>query len=154
MTATPFSHSRPTVVCEVNGSAAEATLEYAGSYCRERGARLVVVRVIEPESLRSSSPGEGGSPRTFGLIGAVALVREAVRRHGLDAQVIVRIGERGRILEEERMALGAERVITSADVPPERCPACGARYDARAVHFCPTIHLDRQRPRHVRPSAA
>jgi hypothetical protein len=153
MTARHFSHSTPSVVCEVSGAAMEATLEYASSYCKEHGARLVVVRVLEPESLQPIFP-DGGGPGVYGLLGAVALVREAVRRHGLDARVVVRIGERARVVEEEREAVAAERVITAADVPAERCPACGARYDARAVHFCPRVHLDRQRPEQAQPSAA
>jgi hypothetical protein len=153
MTATPLRLSTPTVVCELGASSADATLEYASSYCKARGARLVVVRVVEPESLQSTY-GQGGGPGTFGLIGAEALVRDAVHRHGLDARVVVRFGERGSVLEEERLAAAAERVITASDVPPEWCPACGARYDARAVHFCPSVHLDRQLPAQARPSAA
>jgi hypothetical protein len=155
MIATQPSHRAPTVVCELSVSqAAEATLEYASSYCKARGAQLVVVRVVEPESLRATPLSGGGGPGTWGLVGAEALLREAVRMHGLDARVVVRIGERGRVLEEECRALGAERLITAADVPPDRCPACGALYDARAVHFCPRVHLDRREPDHIEPSAA
>jgi hypothetical protein len=154
MTAAPLSLSTPTVVCELGASSTDATLEYASSYCKERGARLVVVRVVEPESLLPSSRRDAGSsPGTFGLLGAAALVREAVHRHGLEARVVVRFGERGSVLEEERLAASAERVITAADVPPQRCPACGARWDGRAVHFCPSVYLEQQ-PEPARPSAA
>jgi hypothetical protein len=114
----------------------------------------VIVRVVEPQSIQAAPDAGGGGTGTWGLLGALALAREAVRRRGVDAEVVVRIGERGRVLEEERRAVAAERLITAADVPPERCPACGARYDARAVHLCPRVHLGRRRPAQAEPSAA
>jgi hypothetical protein len=58
---------------------------------------------------------------------------------------VVRIGERSRVLEEERAAVEAEKVFTFADVPVQRCAVCGARYDSRAVHYCPEVHLVRTR---------
>lgn len=153
MTATHPSESAPTIVlCELSASsAAEATLEYAYSYCKARDYELVVLRVVDPELLPSAP---GGGPGTFGLLGAMALALDAVRRHDPNARVVVRVGERGRVLEEERCRLGAERVITPADVPPERCPMCGARYDARALHFCPAAHRGPVRRADVEPSAA
>lgn len=146
------SHASPIVLCELDGSrAAEETLAYAISYCDAQGAELVVVRVVDPTLLTVATPGSG--PGTWGLLGASALLREAVRSRGFDARVVVRVGERGRMLEEERRRHGAERVITAADVPPVRCPACGARYDGRAVHLCPRVHRRRRRAG-VEPSAA
>ena len=153
MTAAHLSRSRPCVVCELSPSSPSATLEYASSYCRERRAELVIVCVLEPESFRSEVSGVGGAPGTWGVIGAVAPALEAARRQGVVARVVIRAGERGRVLEDERRANGAERVITAADVPPERCAACGARYDPRAVHFCPRVHLDRAGER-IESSAA
>ena len=139
MIAARISHASPIVLCELDGSrAAEETLAYAIAYCDAHGAELVVVRVVDPTPLTAATPGSGSG--TWGLLGASALLREAVRRHGFDARVVVRVGERGRILEEERRRHGAERVITATDVPPFRCPACGARYDGRAVHLCPRVH--------------
>jgi Tfp pilus assembly protein PilW len=144
MIATRTTNASPIVVCELDAStAASATLAYASAYCKAHSAELVVVRVVDPTSLRPSSA--GGGPGIWGLLGAMALLREAVRSHGVDARVVVRIGERGRVLEEERLRLGAGRVITTTDVPPVRCPACGWRYDARAVHFCPRVHLGQGR---------
>ena len=147
-----ISHASPTVVCEVDGSrAADETLTYAISYCEAHGAELVVVQVVDPSSLVGASAGSG--PGVWGLLGATALLSEAVRSRGFDARVVVRLGERGRVLEEECRRHGAERVITATDVPPVRCPTCGARYDARAVHLCPRIHRT-PRLAGVQPSAA
>jgi hypothetical protein len=144
MTAARLSHSSTTVVCALDGSgAAEETLAYAISYCDAHGAELVVVRVVDPSSLVEAQTGSG--PGIWGLLGAAAALSEAVRSQGVKARVVVRVGERGRVLEEERLRLGAERVITATDRPPFRCPACGARYDARAVHFCPRAHVERRR---------
>ena len=155
MTAAHLSQPAPRVVCELSpSSGAEATLEYASSYCRARGAELVVVWVLEPETLGSRLPIGGGAPGTWGLIGAVALVHDAIRSQNIVARVVVRIGERGRVLEEERRALGAERVITASDVPAARCSSCGLRYDSRAVHFCPRTHLDRERGGRIETNAA
>ena len=154
MTTAPLSDSTPCVVCELDPSSASATLEYAGSYCRQRGAELVVVCVLQPESFRSTLPDGGGAPGTWGLIGAVAPALEAARRQGVAARVVIRTGERARALEDERRANGAERVITSADVPAARCASCGLRYDPRAVHFCPRVHLDRGRGERIESSAA
>jgi hypothetical protein len=155
MTPTQQTRRAPTVVCELSAApATEATLEHARAHCDSRGAELVVVWVIEPASFGPSLRQGGGGPGTFGLLGALALAREVLRRQGVDARVVVRIGERGRVLEDERRRLGAERVITAADVPPERCPRCGALHDNRAVHFCPRVHLERHRPAHVEPNVA
>jgi hypothetical protein len=143
------------VVCELSAShASDVTLEYARAYCGPRGAELVLVRVIDPASFGAPFRTGGGAAGTFGLIGALALARDVLRRQGLDARVVVRVGERGRVLEDERRRLGAERVITDADVPPDRCPRCGALHDPRAVHFCPRIHLERHRPARAEPNAA
>jgi hypothetical protein len=64
---------------------------------------------------------------------------------------VVRVGSASRVLEEERDRVGAEKIFTASDVPERRCPACGAREDARAVHFCPASHrVRRERVREQR----
>ena len=156
MRTTRPSRKPPTFICELNGSpvAQAATLTHARSQCAAHGAELVILWVIEPASLVPPSVAGGGGPGTFGLIGVSAFVSDRLRSHAVDADLVIRIGERGRVLKDEATRLGAERVITAADVPPQRCAACGARYDARAVHFCPRAHLERHQTGRIEPAAA
>lgn len=141
MTATNRSTKKPIIVCEMNASAgAEALLQAAISYCRERNAELVVVWVLHPVLFQSPFPGAVGAPGTWGLAGARSRMLELARSEGIVASTVFRIGERSRVLEEEREAFGAEKIFTSSDVPVRRCPLCGARDDPRAVHFCPKVH--------------
>ena len=156
MRITRPSRKAPTVICELSGSPAvqAATLAHARSHCAAHGAKLVILLLIEPASLVPPSVAGGGGLGTFGLIGVSAFVSDRVRRHDAEADLVIRIGERGRVLEDEVTRLGAERVITAADVAPQRCAACGARYDDRAVHFCPRAHLERHQTGRVEPAAA
>jgi hypothetical protein len=65
---------------------------------------------------------------------------DRLRDVGIVVGAVVRVGTADRVLEEERVRFGAGGIFTAADVPVRRCPACGAREDARAVHFCPVSH--------------
>jgi len=142
MSVTHRSTEKPRIVCEMNASAgADAILQAATSYCRERNAELVVVWVLDPVLFQSSVPGVTGAPGVWGLVGARSRMLELARSEGIVASTVFRTGERSRVLEEERKACGAEKIFTSSDVPVKRCPLCGARDDSRAVHFCPKVHL-------------
>lgn len=141
MTATHRSTERPRIVCEMNASAgAEALLQEVISYCREHSAELVVVWVLDPVLFQSPFQGATGAPGTWGLVGARSRMLELARSEGIVVGTVFRTGEPSRVLEEERVAFGAEKIFTSSDVPVRRCPLCGARDDARAVHFCPKVH--------------
>jgi hypothetical protein len=96
---------------------------------------------VDPDLFGTTRPGETGAIGTWGPVSAPELALRLVRGTGVAARAVVRIGERNRVLEEERRALGAERVFAASDVPVVRCPACDARYDPRGVHFCPSVHL-------------
>ena len=102
----------------MHSSTAAAVVKEAGPTAVSDDAELLVVWVLEPSSLHATMPfsvaeaGESGAspgpprPRSGSF---------AKGRH--PARVVVRIGDRGRVLEEERRAAGAERVFTRADVP-------------------------------------
>ena len=146
MTATQHSTRKPIIVCEMNASCgAEALLQAAISYCRGRNAELVVVWVLDPVLFQSPFPGVTGAPGMWGLVGARSRMLELARSEGIVAATVFRTGERNRVLEQERDAVGAERIFTSADVPVRRCPQCGALDDSRAPHFCPKVHLGQAR---------
>ena len=120
MSTTKLSLERPRVVCHVDASsAAAAIVKAAGSYCRERDAELIVVWVLEPSSFRRTFPGSAGEMGIWGLSGVAAVALELARKERIAARVVVRIGDAGRVLDEERRAAGAERVFTAADVPVE-----------------------------------
>ena len=139
------------IVCELNASSAStAVVEAAIAHCRTHGAELVVVWVVDPATLRSPAGTAFGASGPFGLIGAHGLMLERLRHEGVVVASSVRVGESARMLEEERVAFGADEIFTAADVPLRRCPACGAREDPRAVHFCPTAHLGGAEPRRLR----
>ena len=117
MSSTKLSLERPRVICHVDASSkAAAVVKAAGSYCRERHAELVVVRVLEPSSYGPSLPFPDGGTGTWGLLGAAAAALELAHEEGVTVRAVVRIGDAGRVLEEERRAVGAERVFTGADV--------------------------------------
>lgn len=133
---------RPRVVAEMNASADAAEIvRTAISYCQQHDAELVIVWVVDPDLFGMTRPGETGAIGTWAPVSAPELALRLVRGTGVAARAVVRIGERSRVLEEERRALGAERVFTAADVPVVRCPVCDARHDPRGVHFCPSVHL-------------
>jgi hypothetical protein len=116
MSTTRLSLERPCVVCHVDASSTSATLlNVAGAYCRKRDAELLLVWVIEPSSFGPAHPRSSSGPAIWGLSGAVALALERARREGVEARTVVRIGDPGIVLEEERRAVGAVRVFTRAD---------------------------------------
>lgn len=120
MSTTKLSLERPRVVCHVDASStAAAIVKAAGSYCRERDAELVVVWVLEPSSFHTTLPCTAGETGIWGLSGAAAVALELARKEGIAARVVVRIGDAGRVVDEERRASGAERVFTAADVSVE-----------------------------------
>ena len=109
---------RPRVVCHVDASStAAAVVNEAAAYCRHHEAELVLVWVLEPSSLHSTMSFPTGAAGIWGFSGAAALALELVRREGIPARAVVRIGDRDTVLEEERRAAGAERVFTPSDVP-------------------------------------
>ncbi len=133
---------KPRVVAELNASAGAAEIvRTAISYCHEHDAELVIVWVVDPDRFGTTRPGGTGAIGTWAPVSAPELALRLVRGTGVAARAVVRFGERSRVLEEERRALGAERVFTAADVAVVRCPVCDARYDPRGVHFCPSLHL-------------
>jgi hypothetical protein len=153
------TNERPTrktrVIAEMNAAAgASEIVRTALAYCQEHDAELVVVWVVDPALLRSPYSRGTGAVGTWGLVGPLGSALGLVRGQGVRARAVVRVGERSRVLEEERAALGPAKVFTFADVPVPRCPACGARLDPRGIHHCPTLHLDRTRARRrSRPTA-
>ena len=117
MSTKKLSLEQPRVVCQVDASAPGASVvSVAGAYCRQRDAELVLVWVLEPSSFQPTQPFTAGSPGIWGLAGPAALALALGREEGVDARVVVRIGDRGTVLEEERRAAGAEREFTRADV--------------------------------------
>ncbi len=135
------SSGKTRIVCEMNASSASmAVVEAAVSYCRERDAELVVVWVVDPIPFRSQVPAGSAVAGTWGLVGARGLMLERLRKERIVVGSTLRIGNASRVLEEERDRFGADEIFTAADVPVRRCPACGAREDPRAVHFCPARH--------------
>ena len=118
MSTKKLSLERPRVVCHVDASsAAAAVLKEAGAYCRQPDAELLLVWVLEPSALHATMPFSMAEAGVWGLSGAAAVALGLVRREGIPARVVVRIGDRDTVLEEERRAAGAERVFTRADVP-------------------------------------
>jgi hypothetical protein len=149
------SREKPRVVAEMNASAGAAEIvRTAISYCQEHDAELVIVWVIDPDLFGSTRPGETGAIGTWGPLSAPELALRLARGTGVAARAVVRIGERSRVLEEERQALGAEKVFTAADVPVVRCPVCDARYDPRGVHSCPRAHLGQAETGHTESHGA
>jgi hypothetical protein len=156
MSITKRSVERPRVVCHVDGSStAAAVVSAAGSYCRQRGAELVAVWVLEPSSLRQTPPCSTGGTGIWGLSGAAAVALGRARKQGVPTRAVVRIGDPGRVLDEERRAVGAERVFTRADVAaeatadhrgPSRPPVSVSRRAASAAR-------SRPRSRRTSPSA-
>ncbi len=141
---------KPKVICEVDISAAsDATIEAALTYCRRRGAEVLFLWVLEPRIFSSPFPGSAGATGTWGLPWTLRRAVERAREQGVAASSIVRVGQRERVLEAERETAGAEAVFPAAH-KIARCPLCHARYDPRAVHFCPTVHLPPRKP----PAAA
>jgi hypothetical protein len=117
MSTTKLSIERPRVVCLVDASStAAAIVKAASSYCRQRDAELVVVWVLEPSSFRPTLPCSAAEAGIWGLSGAVAVALELARQEGIAARAVVRIGDAGSVLDEERRAVGVERVFTRADV--------------------------------------
>ena len=117
MPITKLSLERPRVVCHADASTtAAAIVEAAGSYCRQRDAELIVVWVLEPSSFGPSLSFSACEAGIWGLLGAVATALELGRRQGITARAVVRFGDPGHVLEEERRAARAERVFTRADV--------------------------------------
>ena len=133
MSTTNLSLERPRVVCHVDASStAAAVVKAAGSYCRQRDAELLVVWVLAPSSFTTPLPLSAGGTGIWGLTGAAAAALELARREGITARAVVRIGDPGRVLEEERRAVGAERVFTRADVPSGgRAVSVGPRRSTR-----------------------
>lgn len=121
MSTMKLSLERPRVVCHVDASStAAAVMKAAGAYCRRRNAELIVVRVLEPSSFHPSPlPVSAGGTGIWGISGAAAAALELARREGITARAVVRFGDPGRVLEEERRTVGAERVFTRADVGVE-----------------------------------
>ena len=118
MSTDELSLERPRVVCHVDASStAAAVVKEACACCRRRDAELVLVWVLEPSSLHPTMSFPIGEAGIWGFSGAAALARELIRREGIPARVVVGIGDRDTVLEEERRAAGAERVFTRADVP-------------------------------------
>ena len=127
MSTKNLSLERPRVVCHVDASStAAAVVKAAGSYCRQRDAELLVVWVLEPSSFHPTPlPLSAGGTGIWGLSGAAAAALELAQREGITARAVVRIGDPGRVLEEERRAAGAEPVFTRADVGVERAAVVG-----------------------------
>jgi hypothetical protein len=145
MSEQAHSDGKRRVVCEMNASSASTTVvDAAISHCRERGAELVVVWVVDPATFGSQVPAGPAPAGLWGLVGADAPMRDRLRDVGIVVDAVVRIGNADRVLEEERVRFGADEIFTATDVPVRRCPACGAREDARAVHFCPASHRVRR----------
>ena len=116
MSTTKHSLERPRVVCQADASTTAAVVvRAASSYCRRRNAELVIVWVLEPSSLRPTAPYSAIGTGTWGLAGAVALALGLARKEGIAARAVVRIGDAGKLLDEERRALGAEQVFTRTD---------------------------------------
>ena len=117
MSTIEISLERPRVVCHVDASStAAAIVKEAGAYCRQRDAELVLVWVLEPSSLHPTMPLSVPEAGVWGFSGAAGVALELARAEGVDARVVVRIGDRDTVLEEERRAAGAERVFTRTDV--------------------------------------
>ncbi|HET9286143.1 MAG TPA: hypothetical protein VFO26_01180 [Gaiella sp.] len=153
MTGQPTEKQR--VVAEMNASAgAPEIVRTAISYCQEHDAELVIVWVVEPDLFGATCRGESWGIGAWGTVSAPQLALRLVRGTGVAARAVVRIGERNRVLEEERRAHGAERVFTAADVPVVRCPVCRGRLDPRGVHFCPRVHLGSAETPRTEPRAA
>ena len=122
------SREKPRVVAEMNASAGAAEIvRTAISYCQEHDAELVIVWVIDPDLFGATRPGETGAIGTWGPLSAPELALRLARGTGVAARAVVRIGERSRVFEEERQALGAEKESTAARcagraLPGVRCP--------------------------------
>jgi hypothetical protein len=117
MSTTKLTLERPRAVCHLDASATAAlVLNAACAHCRQRDAELLLVWALEPSSFAPTLPYPAGGTGTWGLSGAVAVALELARKEGVAARAVVRIGDPGRVLEEERRAAGAARVFTRADV--------------------------------------
>jgi nucleotide-binding universal stress UspA family protein len=143
---------RPCILCELDASKrADELLHDAIAMCEEHGAELYVVWVLEPTLFRSPFPGASGAVGAFGLPHVLRTAIERARERGIPATSAVRIGDREVVLRQEARATraqsifridGAKRDAASTAVEVVRCPHCGWRLDARAVHLCPKVHLD------------
>lgn len=154
MSTNELSLERPRVVCQVDASStAAAVVEEAGAYCRQRDAELVLVWVLEPSSFRPTMPLSVAEAGIWGLVGAVAVALELVRREGIPARAVVRIGDPDRVLEEERRAAGAERVFARATSRPAGGPSPSARVGARRSSRKPRERVSSPGRSHI-PSGA
>jgi hypothetical protein len=132
MSTTKLSLERPRVLCHVDASSTAAGIvKAASSYCRQRNAELVLVWVLEPSSLRPTLPCSAGETGIWGLSGAAAVALELARKEGIAAWAVVRIGDAASVLEEERRAVGGERVFTRADLAGEPVAYLGRSQAAR-----------------------
>jgi hypothetical protein len=154
MSTTKRSVERPRVVCHVDASStAAAVLSAAGSYCRQRGAELVAVWVLEPSSLRQSAPCSAGGTGIWGLSGAAAVALGLARKQGVPTRAVVRIGDPGSVLDDVRREVGAERVFTRADVAAEATAADLGRPPVSVTPRAESVSRSRRRSRRTLPSA-
>jgi hypothetical protein len=147
MSNAKLARERPRVVCLVDASStAAAIVKAAASYCRRRDAELVLVWVLEPSSFRPTLPCSAGGTGIWGVSGAAAVARDLARKEGVVARLVVRIGDAGRVRDEERRSPGAERVFTAADL------AWGSGAPLRSTSGVAAVR-SRRRSRRTSPSA-
>lgn len=143
--------AKPRIVCEIDASTrAEDLVGDAIAACVEQGAELHVVWVLEPMLFGSPFPGSPGAVGTFGLPVVLHTAVERARERGIPVSSAIRVGEREVVLRRETEATGTVAVFRLDDGATQgrqaeetivRCPDCGWRFDPRAVHFCPRVHL-------------
>ena len=91
----------PHIVCELDASSrAQHLLDQAMTHCKETGAALLVVWILEPRMFATPFP-HGGAPGAWCLPHVLHAAVEGARAQGIAATSAVRIGKREIVLSTE-----------------------------------------------------
>jgi nucleotide-binding universal stress UspA family protein len=103
---------RRVVICAVNGESSHAAVDAAVGFCREHGAELVFVGVVEDKLSDATRAGAGERVRRFQLL-QLELVRALKRARSarVDATATVRAGDRMGELLSEANDVGASELF-------------------------------------------
>ena len=102
------------IVCELGASTgAQATLDAALARCKETGAELFVLWILQPQLLHAPYR-SSGAPGAWGLPHVLNDAVERARAAGVNATSAVRIGNREVVLRQESAVAGTTSIHTLA----------------------------------------
>jgi hypothetical protein len=103
------------IVCELDASSrAQTLLDDAIARCKETGADLFVVWILEPRMLDTPYPRCSGAVGGWGLPHVLHAAVERARAEGVGATSAVRIGKREVVLRSEAVVDGTVSVYELA----------------------------------------